>query len=81
MNKKLWFYINSGSGVAYDADYQAVLDKGTALGATLPSVAQRTKQNTLMLGLKSSGLWAIADVIRVYATDGDAAFALINWKN
>jgi len=41
--KKMWVF--GGSGVSFDSDYQAVLDRGTALGYTLPSASQRTKQN------------------------------------
>lgn len=65
---------------AYETEYQAILDRGTTLGYTLPSVAQRTKQNTLVASLKSSGVWTALDVFWVFATDGDSNFSTINWK-
>lgn len=70
----------SGFASRLDADYQAVLDRGTALGYTLPSVAQRTKQNQLVLDLKGYGIWTLLDVFYNFATDGDSDFATLNWK-
>lgn len=80
MNKKLidW-WIGSGSSVT--SEYQAVLDRATALGYTAPSTAQKTKQNTLVAALKSAGIWTSLDVFYVFATDGDRNFAKINWKS
>ena len=45
------------SAPAFDADYQAVLDRSTALGYTAPSAAQQTLQNTLVTDLKTAGVW------------------------
>ena len=51
--------INWGTGAAtagsFDADYQAVLDRSTALGYTEPSAAQQTLQNTLVTDFKNCG--------------------------
>lgn len=77
----LFSYIDAGSAPAFDADYQAVLTYATSQGWTLPSSGQQTLQNTLMLGLKSSGAWAKTDIVYVTATDGDANYASINWKS
>lgn len=68
-------------GESFDADYQAILDKGTALGYTLPSASVQAKQNTLLASLKASGVWAKLDVFYVFAQDGGSAFATLNWKN
>lgn len=70
----------SGGGVVFDTDYQAVLNYATSLGYTLPSAGQQVKQNQLVLDLKSGGIWSQLDTLRVYATDGSASFALIDWK-
>lgn len=66
---------------SFDADYQAILDKATALGYTLPSASVQAKQNTLLASLKASGVWAKLDVFYVFAQDGGSAFATLNWKN
>lgn len=70
----------SGGGVVFDADYQAVLNYAISIGATLPSSGQQTKQNQLMLNMKSSGAWAKLDTFAMFATDGNSVFALIDWK-
>ena len=69
-----------GGGGGFDADYQAVLDYATAQGYTLPSGGQQTLQNDLVVALKDGGIWSKLDSFRVYATDGDSDFALIDWK-
>jgi hypothetical protein len=65
---------------AVDADYQAVLDRSTALGYNAPSAAQQTLQNTLIEDLKTAGVWDKLDVFYVFATDGDSDYATLNWK-
>jgi hypothetical protein len=79
--------INLGIGIPFrrmgagiDSDYKAVLDYATSLGYTLPSAPQQILQNQLMIDLKSAGVWNKLDSFRVYATDGSAAYALIDWK-
>lgn len=69
------------SDIVYDADYQSVLTKATALGYTLPTLANQIQQNTLMLALKSSGVWAKLDVFYMFANTGSKEFATLNWKN
>jgi hypothetical protein len=72
--------ISSGGGPVYDSDYQAILDRGTTLGYTLPSLSQRALQNTLLAALKTSGDWANLQVLYITATDGSSDFATLNWK-
>jgi hypothetical protein len=67
-------------GGGFDADYQAVLNYATTQGYTLPSVGQQVKQNQFMLDLKSGGIWSKLDTFAVFANDGGADFALIDWK-
>lgn len=69
-----------GGGVSYSTEYQAVLDRATALGYTQPSGAQKTKQNTLVTSLKDAGIWSLLDVFYVFANDGGGDFATLNWK-
>jgi hypothetical protein len=66
--------------IAFDADYQAVLDYGTTQGYTLPSASQQLLQNQLVLDLKDGGIWDKLDTFGVFATDGSSDFALIDWK-
>ena len=68
-----------GAAPGFDADYQAVLNYATAQGYTLPSAGQQTKQNQLMLDLKSAGVFSKMDAFWVLATDGDNNYALIDW--
>jgi len=65
----------------FDPDYQAVLDFATAQGYTLPSAPVQTAQNTLMVALKSAGIFTKVDRLYIFATDGNADFAGINWAN
>jgi len=74
------FLLDNPAPSAYDADYQAVLDRSTALGYTAPSAAQQTLQNTLVEDLKTAGVWDKLDLFYVFATDGDSDYATLNWK-
>ena len=65
----------------YDTDYQAVLDRGVALGYTLPTLFQRVAQNQLVIDLKSAGIWNKLDVFYNFANDGSSGFATLNWKS
>ena len=67
-------------GGGFDADYRAVLNYATSLGYTLPSAGQQTKQNQLLIDLKSAGIWSKLDAFAMFATDGNSNFALIDWK-
>jgi hypothetical protein len=66
---------------AFDADYQAVLNRATALSYGLPSASVQTKQNQLVVDLKASGAWAKFDVFYMFANDGTKEFATLNWKS
>jgi hypothetical protein len=72
---------NRASGVKYDADYQAILNKAISEGFTLPNDAEKLKQNQLVIDLKASGAWAKADHILVLATNSNQSFARIDWRN
>lgn len=66
---------------SFDIDYQAVLDKGTILGYTLPTDEQKIKQNQLIINLKANGIWEKLDVFYNFANNGSSGFATLNWKN
>jgi hypothetical protein len=68
-------------GFAYDADYQAILDRGTELGFTLPSDDEKLKQNQLVIDLKNAGAWSKIDCLYLFATASNSNFARIDWKN
>lgn len=79
--------IFSQGGVAFDADYQAILDYASTQGHTLPSASQQALQNQLVVDLKDAGIWSKLDTFAVFATDAEDApasgtsnFALIDWK-
>ena len=74
------YLIQNPEPSAFDADYQAILDRSTALGYTAPSATQQTLQNTLVTDLKTAGVWDKLDVFYVFATDGDSDYATLNWK-
>ena len=74
------FLLDNPEPSAFDADYQAILDRSTALGYTAPSAAQQTLQNTLVEDLKTAGVWSKLDVFYCFATDGDSDYATLNWK-
>jgi hypothetical protein len=69
------------TAVVFETEYQAVLDRGTALGYTLPSYSQQILQNNLLTAMKSSGVWAKLDVFYNFANDGSAEFGTLNWKS
>jgi hypothetical protein len=64
-----------------DPDYQAVLNFATSQGYTLPSAPVQDAQNTLMVALKSAGIFTKVDRLYIFASDGNADFAGINWVN
>ena len=88
MKQSTFFYllrrgvIGGGGGAAFDSDYQAVLNKGTAEGYTLPSASQQALQNTLVTSLKAdSNVWDKLDMLFVFANNGSEEYSLIDWKN
>jgi hypothetical protein len=79
--KRKVLILNQGGGAgAFDTDYQAVLNRATALGYSLPSAGQQTKQNTLVLALKSAGVWTKMDILYIFANDVTGNFWKLNWK-
>lgn len=64
-----------------DSDYRAVLNRATALNYGLPTLAQQKLQNTLLINMKTSGVWNKLDLFLNFANNGSAGFATINWKN
>lgn len=74
-------YVSSNAIFLFDADYKAVLDRGTALSYTLPTLVQQKLQNTLLMNMKTNGVWNKLDVFYNFANNGGASFGTINWKN
>ncbi len=71
-----------GETPSTDSDYQAVLDYATTQGYTLPSAAQQTLQNQLVLDMKAAGIaWSDLSLFYVMATDGSNEYAGINWAD
>jgi hypothetical protein len=74
-------YVSSNTIFLFDTDYKAVLDRGTALSYTLPTLAQQKLQNTLLMSMKTDGVWAKLDVFYNFANNGSAEFGTLNWKS
>jgi hypothetical protein len=72
---------NATSAGSYilDADYYAVLSRGTTLGYTLPDATLQTKQNATVLSLKSAGIWSKLDILYLFATN-NSNMATLNFK-
>lgn len=66
---------------SYDTATQALLDQATTDGYTAPSGTTLTALDTFITTLKSTGIWALCDVIYLPATNGDSDFACYNLKN
>jgi hypothetical protein len=72
-------YGYSGSSVTYSTEYQAILDRWTVLGITLPDATRKAKDDAHIVSLKALGIWALLDIYFVLAShDSDAA--TVNWK-
>lgn len=74
-------YVSSNAIFLFDVDYKAVLDRGTALSYTLPTLAQQKLQNTLLMNMKTDGVWAKLDVFYNFANNGSQEFGTLNWKS
>lgn len=74
-------YVSSNEINLYDVDYQAILDKGTALGYNLPGDIFAKKQSILLTTMKANDIWAKLDVFYNFARAGSSGFATLNWKN
>lgn len=68
----------AGAG-GYDSDFQAVIDRATTEGFTLPSTSQQDLMNQLVLDLKALGEWSTLDWFAIYDHDGSEGFNTINW--
>lgn len=71
---------NGSSFGGFTAEYQAVLDKATAMGYTKPSASQQILQNQLIIDLKTLGVWSKMDNFYMFKNDGSKEFATIDWK-
>lgn len=67
--------------VAYDADYQAVLDYADGQGWTTPSDAEKLIQSNKLASMKSEGVWDDLDLFYYFEGDGSEDFKRINWKS
>jgi hypothetical protein len=67
--------------VAINPDYQAVLNRATSLGYTLPTPFQQQIDNKLILDLKASGYWDKLGNFFVFAHPTSRQFATLNWKS
>jgi len=74
-------YVSSNAIFLFDADYRAVLNRGTALSYTLPTLAQQKLQNKLLMDMKTDGVWAKLDVFYNFANNGSIEFGTLNWKS
>jgi hypothetical protein len=75
-------YVSSSNSIfLFDEDYQAVLNRATTLSYNLPTLAQQKLQNTLLMSMKTDGVWAKLDVFYNFANNGGRDFSRINWKN
>lgn len=63
------------------AQYQAVLDRATALGYAQPPEEQQIKQDALISGLFADGDLSEMDYAFVLLNQGSENFARINWAN
>lgn len=79
MNKAILDWVWRGSSVTYSSEYQAVLDRATALGYSHPSSAQKTKQDTFLQALKTAGIFSELDLLYVTANDVTGNFWKLNW--
>ena len=64
----------------FEAEYQAVLDKATLEGFSLPSANVQTAQNQLVKDLKDANLWSKLETFGLF-TDSNLNFARIDWAN
>jgi hypothetical protein len=71
------------SPTPFRSQYQAILNRGTALGYTLPSETEKRKQNQLVSDLLDNGLWNDLGQFYMFKQDtsisGSTGFTMINW--
>lgn len=78
--KRKYFPRNIQHG-GYCNEYRDILRRAATLGYAIPDAAQRSKQDKLLRALKTSGIWALLDILYIYAQNGGGDFATLNWKN
>lgn len=79
--KKIWAWVIDGATYAFSSQYQAVLDWAQANGATAPSSqANKIKEDVLVRGLVTDGIWALSDQIFLLSSNGGSTYSLINLK-
>lgn len=68
---------------SFDTDTSALFNKAASLGYNTPNYQQQISIDTLILGLKSQGVWSKLDFLYIYAYNDInlGNFSLINWKN
>ena len=74
-------YVSSNAIFLFDVDYTPILDRGTALGYTLPTLTQQKAQSVLLTSMKSIGVWSKLDVYYNFYNNGSQEFATLNWKS
>lgn len=65
----------------YNPFYKAVLARAEVIGATVPSANCQSLDNGFLNKICRNGDFFEHDRIWMFATDGDRAFAKINWRN
>jgi len=66
----------------FEAEYQAVLDRASFLGYTLPDLTQNIINNNIIKNFKNEGLWSKFDVFYYTKQTGSLAnFCKLNWIN
>lgn len=74
----------SSSIYVFTTQYKAVLNEGTAIGATLPSTEQQKLENRIMVGLVAGGAFGGSATTYWFcssATTASDSFKTINWMN
>jgi hypothetical protein len=64
---------------ANEPELQTWLDRGTALGYSLPSAAQIVYLNNFCKCLKENDIYSYLDIMYIFAIDGDSDMATINF--
>lgn len=75
---------STSSLYVFTTQYRAVLNEGTAIGATLPSTAQQKLENRIMVGLVAGGAFGGSATTYWFcssATTASDSFKSINWMN
>jgi|SRR5690606_2109042 len=76
---RYYHYGNAGGGPTYSAEYQAVLNSG--IGTPPASEAGKQADDLLIQKAKEIGLWDASPCFFNHMTEGDAAYACIDYKN